>query len=269
MDTICYVCSEESTDLCRNFTEIKTQYTQTSISQFIRKLLGDFESMRNIDGESNCICIECLRQIDGYDLMCQQVIEQETKLRHLLLASETKFMDMKKEPIDTNDTNMANPFSSTEHDPIKIETGSNIKVVKLIPSSINKPTPIPQTISARQGGNLVKIRLVKTVSGLKSIDSSIIKNLPDGTYIRTRDGKIRPLKLPLKTAVNAVSTTAAETSVAAANAPSHVPVQSSAQPPPLEIPQIGMQRTCDVCGKIFVNKKKFIVSIPKILLQID
>lgn len=108
MDAICYVCNIESSNCRRNFAEIKSQHTQTPVSQFIRKFLGDFESLRNIADDSNCICDECLRQIDEHDWMCQQVIEQETKLRDLLLATETKHLVIKVEPIGMN--------ADTEHD---------------------------------------------------------------------------------------------------------------------------------------------------------
>lgn len=247
MKAICYVCSKESTDWRRNFIEIKSQYTQTTISQFIRNFLGDFASLRNIDNESNCICTECLRQIDCYDLICQQVLEQETKLRELLWTTETKYMDMKEEPIDANEPNVLN--CSTECDPIAIETEPNIKIIEL--NSSIKTTPSSKTVMVRQGGKLVRMRLVKCSTTSKSIDPSTFENLPIGSVIKTKDGKIHQLKPVIKTKGNAVSTT---TTTGATLVSPKIDVT------PLKSQPIGIKRTCDVCGESFVNKMKFFVS---------
>lgn len=99
MAAICYFCDKESTYPCPKIAINKSQHTRTPIVDFVRNFLGDFHSSRNIDDESNCICFECLNQIDEYDRMRQQVSDQESKLRDLLLATEVKFC-ANREPVE-------------------------------------------------------------------------------------------------------------------------------------------------------------------------
>lgn len=99
MSAICYVCNKESADfLHRNITELKSQHTRTPIGEFIKTLTAGFDLVRNIDGESNSICADCLQQIEEYDWMKQQAIEQEAKLRFLLLSTELELMIVNSEP---------------------------------------------------------------------------------------------------------------------------------------------------------------------------
>lgn len=100
MDAICYICNERSTDFRRNFAEVKSQHTQTPIADFVNSILADFNSERNVDDASNCICTECLKRIDDYDLSCQQAIEQEAELRHLLFSTELTLRYTKKASVE-------------------------------------------------------------------------------------------------------------------------------------------------------------------------
>lgn len=100
MNVICYVCNKESSEWCRNFIETKSQRTSTPIDEFIKSFLDDFPSLRNIDDDTNCICVDCLQQIDDYDWMQQQADQKKTQLRNLLLATEMK-VSVIDEGVDT------------------------------------------------------------------------------------------------------------------------------------------------------------------------
>lgn len=88
MDANCYVCNKKSPVWSQNFTELKTQYTNTPICDIIKSFSPDFDFIRKIDDESNHICIECWKQINDYDLLRQLTKWRENKLRDLLMSTE-------------------------------------------------------------------------------------------------------------------------------------------------------------------------------------
>lgn len=110
MDAICYICNKQTLNCHRNFNELKSQHTYTPICEFIKILLVDFDSVRNIYDESNRICGECLLQIDDYDWMKQQTIEQEAKLRHSLFTTEIQMKSGKNTP-----TGIVNGITDDSH----------------------------------------------------------------------------------------------------------------------------------------------------------
>lgn len=84
----CFFCNEQTDDWRRNFIELKSQHSNTPIVDFLKRFLNDFESRRNIENESNCICSKCLDRIDDYDWMCVSCTEKENELKELLMATE-------------------------------------------------------------------------------------------------------------------------------------------------------------------------------------
>lgn len=114
MYAICYFCNKKSNDWCRNFTEIKSQHTQTPITEFIRQFLDNFESPRDLNDENNHICAECLQEIDDYDWMKEQAIEQEAKLRYLLLSTEAKIRANGNFVESENDATVTNGLEEME-----------------------------------------------------------------------------------------------------------------------------------------------------------
>lgn len=157
MDTICYMCNKESSDCQRNLADIKSQHTETPISDLIKRILGDFMPLRKIDDKSNCICVECLQQFNDYDWMCQQVIEQESRLRDLLLTCEPKQQfDIKEEPIEIN--------ADTESDSTEIENQSIGTTASNEPSS-------PQRVSKLAYGDKI----------VRKIDAPLAENAPIST----------------------------------------------------------------------------------------
>lgn len=61
----CFVCNIKTDDWRNGLNGLKSQHSDTSIVDFIKQILGDFKSMRNIEDEMNCICGDCLNKIEG------------------------------------------------------------------------------------------------------------------------------------------------------------------------------------------------------------
>lgn len=177
MDVICYVCNKETTEWYQNFTELKSQHTETPICQFIKTLLADFDSVRNIDDESNYICAECLQQIDDYDWIKQQAIEQEAKLRHLLLTTEIQLC-VKNEPDEieegANDghhcRDSLDEFIGMMNAEIKLEPDADATDVC---EQLSTPTlPLPQPRSPPPQSSIPKSLLVNISKMIPAIQSS-------------------------------------------------------------------------------------------------
>lgn len=81
MPEICFVCNKRAFEFCQNLTKIKSSSSGLTISDLVKNLLQDFTAQRNVDDETNCICMECLKEIQVYDKMC-------VRLRNTLVTSE-------------------------------------------------------------------------------------------------------------------------------------------------------------------------------------
>lgn len=260
MDAICYVCNTESSDWRRNFTAIKSQHTQTPISQFIRKFLGDFQSSRHIDSESNCICVECLQKIDDYDWTCQQAVEQEVKIRDLLWTTEANLIDSGN---DEHEIGSDQGEMSPESDVSAVKTV--VKPIRLVYKS-----SLPKAMVVGQNEKSLTIRPMNRNTNAKPNGPSSLQDLPVGTLLRTKDGKMFRIKskgLP-------ITTTATTTQ----NTPSHLnklrektevpnsiaPNLASSTEVPAEVPSKNwkwtIRKKCDVCGESFTSLKLLAVS---------
>lgn len=118
---ICYLCNENVTLLVpsnQNFVHIHTNHTKTRLSDLLKRFLGDFESSRNIENDSNSICDECLQKIDDYDCINFEAIQHEANLRALLLSTEAKFLENTEQQfVRYNDDENMNEDSSDDRKP--------------------------------------------------------------------------------------------------------------------------------------------------------
>lgn len=260
MDTICYVCSKESADFRRNFAKTRTQCTNTPISRLIRIFLGDFESVRNVDDESNCICVECLQQFDNYDRICQHAVEQKTKLRDLLWSSEAKIIEMKEAVLnETNEDTEIDQFEANS------SNNSNIEIIEPMSpmESVSNSNRNLNDDSVRR--NLVSIRLVKRgTAETSTIDPLNLNHSRMGTLIKIKNGRTFRIKTTLQSTQNSASTTVPAMTVTRqtvssktidnsliGNAPTHEPFERR----PCKI-----RRICEVCSEVYTNKRLFLVS---------
>lgn len=124
MEVICYFCNQVTNAWAQDFTQFKSQHSKTPISVLTQKFLGNFESSRNVDEESNCICSDCLNRVNEYDLTAQMAIEQERELRELLVSTELSLIlktdeDYHNGSVSENDANelMENDPTDTNSEP--------------------------------------------------------------------------------------------------------------------------------------------------------
>lgn len=131
---ICYFCGEETTDWHRNFSELKSEHSNTPMNELIERFLGGFLSSRNINNGSNCICLKCLNQINDYDWTSKKAIEQESALRDRLLTTELALIDDKKriqeeiEAFHTETVFVNESANFMEETSIKIENTSDDEI---------------------------------------------------------------------------------------------------------------------------------------------
>lgn len=193
MDAICYLCNERTPLIPsnQNFIQLRTVHTKTSFSDLFKRFLGDFQSSRNVDDSTNCICQTCSKHIENYDRACQQASDYEIKLRALLLSTETKLCE-NDDQIDHDNEQMDGDFHGVQ----SFDNGSNgddssnnateeIQIKEkcdesLCTESVKPNHKVNPTI-------LLKFRPVKT--GKELIVRVTATDLYNGKTIKTDDGK--------------------------------------------------------------------------------
>lgn len=106
----CFICNATSVFYSRNLYKTKSKYSETRICEFIRRFLGNYPTERDCSNDNEyCVCIECLRKIDEYDLASMTAKRMERELSDVLLQTEALFYrECKSEafgpPIETVDT---------------------------------------------------------------------------------------------------------------------------------------------------------------------
>lgn len=89
--TVCFLCNKTAIEWYERLSELKSAHSATTIREFIKRFLNESKSGRNVDDQSNCICAGCFEQISFYDLYRTKRMEQETKLKRILLKTEAFF----------------------------------------------------------------------------------------------------------------------------------------------------------------------------------
>lgn len=192
MEMTCYVCNNKSAYYKNNLPKIELQNTKTPVSELIKRLTRDFETNRNVDNESNCICGNCLRKVYLYDWACMEVAKREKILIKLLSATENQ---CHTEPVSMED----------EHD-LAVEGGIEIKTEEpelmedndiMIDEALNKnETAAPtveklniandasqqqnepskaKTICIQKGGKMLKLKIIKKFNDVESMNSILSK----------------------------------------------------------------------------------------------
>lgn len=118
----CYVCNLANDDWGSNLVGLKSQHSNVLITDLLKKVLNGFQSMRNIDDELNCICIDCFGKIEDYDWICLRAKQSEIDLYNLLMQTENGFMtelseiDSKPVSIDAYEKTASTTNLRTEND---------------------------------------------------------------------------------------------------------------------------------------------------------
>lgn len=127
MVKICYVCNKSINAWRQNLTKLKLIYSECSISALLKNFLGDFQSNRNIDNISNCICEKCYDQIKVYDWFRIAANEKENELRCLFMKTEKLFnlaenneQQIAIDEVNGNEDEINNDISSHSDDEIEL-----------------------------------------------------------------------------------------------------------------------------------------------------
>lgn len=84
----CFVCHVKTDDWRNELRGLRSQHSCTFVTDFIRKILGDYNSKRDIDDVENCICADCLNRFEEYDWTCTMAKQYEKELYDLLVKTE-------------------------------------------------------------------------------------------------------------------------------------------------------------------------------------
>lgn len=85
----CFVCHVKTDDWRNELQGLRSQHSSSFVTDFIKIILGDFNLMKNIDDESNCICADCLNRFEEYDWTCTMARQYEKELYDLLVKTES------------------------------------------------------------------------------------------------------------------------------------------------------------------------------------
>lgn len=122
----CYLCNGKVVDWPCNLSEKTSQHSKTRLCIFLKNFLGDFQSSRSIDDETNCICVTCSNRIDEYDWLCEMVKQKEQELRDILLGTELFYVNR-----SSDENSNTEPVIKHKHDvllSLSPETAENISL---------------------------------------------------------------------------------------------------------------------------------------------
>lgn len=125
----CFVCHVKTDDWRNELRGLRSQHSSTYVTDFIKKILGDYNIKRDIDDVANCICADCLNRFEEYDWTCTMAKQYEKELYDLLIkteelcCSEVKGEIIAVEPqverpfVDPLNEFVEQPFRNDEADP--------------------------------------------------------------------------------------------------------------------------------------------------------
>ncbi|XP_055305996.1 zinc finger protein 2-like isoform X2 [Sitodiplosis mosellana] len=230
MEVACYVCNKNSTIYQLNLTEIKSNHSGKRVCDFIKQLTRDFATTRDVEDESNCICLECLQNVLVYDRACVEAEKQEKKLIELLLATEKSLSERRFEIKVEKDVDVCHTesvFVEENHglarEPEQIEEDDVVMDEVLNTHEITTPTAETQekgkevvqkpghqstdkTMFIKKGGKLLRLKLVKRATNgeptnhmpMRTNDKKLLTNDLEGSQtlpqapIKTRKNVLGP-----------------------------------------------------------------------------
>lgn len=113
----CFVCNIKTDEWRSGLCGLMSQHSNTLITDYIKKILSNFISTRNIDDENNCICPDCLSKIEECDWYRITTERCEKELHDLLVRTENSPDDTNIEdsnfdsiPLVKNEKSFTDPF---------------------------------------------------------------------------------------------------------------------------------------------------------------
>lgn len=126
---ICFICNCVCVNYNKNLFEIKSKYSETRISDFVVKILGDFPFKReySVECDDNLVCNDCLNKVNEYDLACLTTKRVENELRELLVKTALSHAVESDTPIEPMHQLFTESTESTElGNEIKIEESNSL-----------------------------------------------------------------------------------------------------------------------------------------------
>lgn len=157
MDVIalkCFVCHVKTDDWRNDLRGLRSQHSCTYVTDFIKTILGDYNTKRNVDDETNCICADCLNRFEEYDWTCTMAKQYEKELYDLLVKTEELCCsEVKGESTDTepqigrpfyDPLTGLQPFRNTEQPFRNDEVDAEVEIEKVMAEPLiipnNKPS---------------------------------------------------------------------------------------------------------------------------------
>lgn len=121
----CYVCNQLTNRIQLKTIHVQSKYSNTPVSEFIQRLLGDKRATRFSVNDS--VCNRCLDKFNEYDLACVTVKRVEAELKETLTSTEQVFLKEELvEYLDSDDEDQSNKVTEdveSSHDVSVIDTG--------------------------------------------------------------------------------------------------------------------------------------------------
>lgn len=204
MFIICYICNKTANEWCKNFPKRRLKSSKLTISDIIKRIVRNVTVQRDIDAESNCLCMQCLKDIQEYDSMCVSLEQKEKNLRKLILATNktwTSNGQNRNEQVDEDLPTSTNEDVSNLDDEllacedvttfntmveftdflVKVEEFDDIEPIKNVPTTeskeITEDTSNHDTIISET--RLVKEEFIETVEIITKIEQDEITDCFD------------------------------------------------------------------------------------------
>lgn len=174
------MCNKKALGWCQNLTKLRSKGSDSTIGLLVKRLLRDFATQRDVDDTSNCICIQCLNEIQEYDVMCVALVQKEERLRMILLATE-KFQSQDKLAIPTTETKSQ---ASSQQDMIFVEDVTQATEIKIEVEKSEETVPATVIPTHKTLEKRMKPEFVRIVSRAAILNPTLNKknttNIGDG-----------------------------------------------------------------------------------------
>lgn len=261
MDDIikCFVCHVKTDDWRNELRGLRSQHSCTYVTEFIKKILGDFDFKRNIEDDANCICADCLNRFEEYDWTCTMAKQYEKELYELLVKTDTLCQsNVKGEIADIEpliDRPIGDPLIEFNEQPVRNEMDDDGDLLKVMA----EPLRIPKDKQYDEDENVVDSGAIDTQDDDPDFNCKLEA---DSVHEDSEDEEYRPQKRSAKVkkqkAANAKSSDS--------NAP--MPKKRGRKPKNRDGVEVKPRKKrekksyeCKNCEQVFEKLVEFVVSI--------
>lgn len=136
----CFVCNVKTDQWRSSLCGLVSQHSNTLITVLIRTILGNFQTIRFIDDESNSVCPDCLSRIEDCDWQRLAAQRCERELYELLMRTETQCLQTQQTDVE------AEAGGSEPQPPIKSEPQPAVEPASDVNNSTTLNQPVTENI---------------------------------------------------------------------------------------------------------------------------